>query len=291
MNPAPFEYHAPTTVAQAASLMMEFGEDSRILAGGQSLVPLMKLRFLSPGHIIDIGKIPGLNYIRDDSVLRIGSMTRHREISTAPIIKQKYGILSEAAMNVGDPQIRNQGTIGGTICHADPSADIPATLVALDAQFELTSPSTSRTVDSRDFFHDVFETDLAQNEILTEIRIANLPDRSGGSYMKFRRAAGDFAIVGVAAIICPNDAGECRDVRIGLAGVAPTPLRATKAELFLKGKKPNKAVLVETAGKSAEDFNPTSYIRGSAEYKREMVKVFVRRAIEESMRRSPGWKK
>lgn len=249
-------------------------------------MPFMKLRLVSPANIVDIGRIPGLRYIkREKNHLLIGSMTIHHDVATSPVINKKCKPLSEAASHIGDQQVRNRGTIGGTICHADPAADVPAAVVAMDAEFKIIGPHKERIVKAKDFFQDIFTTDLRQNEILTEVRVPILPPRSGGTYMKFGRGAGDLAIVGVAAIVTLDNAGSCKDVRLGLAGVGPIPIRATKAEDVLKGRKPSDSLIAEASEKAAEMSNPSSDIRGSAEYKREMVKVYVRKAIRESISR------
>jgi aerobic carbon-monoxide dehydrogenase medium subunit len=260
--------------------------DSRVLAGGQSLVPLMKLRLVSPANLVDIGKIQGLSYIRKGKDhLLIGSMTIHNDVATSSIINKECEALSEAASLVGDQQVRNRGTIGGALCHADPAADIPAAVVALNAEFKVAGPSEERIIDSAHFFQDILTTSLRRNEILIEVKVPVLPPRSGGAYVKLARGASDLATLGVAAIVSLDDAGACNDVRLGLAGVGSTPIRATKAEDVLRGQKPSDDLVAEAGEKASEMSNPTSDIRGSAEYKREMVKVYVRRAIGQSLSR------
>jgi aerobic carbon-monoxide dehydrogenase medium subunit len=261
-------------------------DDSKVLAGGQSLVPLMKLRLVSPANIVDIGKIPGLSYIKEEkNHLLIGSMTIHHDVATSSIINKKCKTLSEAASHIGDQQVRNRGTIGGTICHADPAADIPAAVVALNAEFKVAGPTKERVINAEDFFQDIFTTSLRKNEILIEVRVPVPPPRSGGAYLKLERGISDLAIVGVAAVITLDNAGACKDVRLGLAGVGSTPIRATKAEDVLRGQKPIDDLVAEAGEKASEMSNPTSDIRGSAEYKGEMVKVYVRRAIRQSLAR------
>jgi len=285
MIPRPFEYHAPTTVSEAISLLKNMN-DPKVLAGGQSLVPLMKLRLVSPANIVDIGRISGLSYVKKvKNHLLIGSMTIHHNVAASSIINKECKTLSEAASHIGDQQVRNRGTIGGTICHADPAADIPAAVVALNAEFKVAGPSKERVIEAKDFFQDIFTTNLRQNEILIEVRVPVLPPRSGGTYVKLERGTGDLAIVGVAAIMTLDNAGACKDVRLGLAGVGSTPIRATKAEDVLKGQKPSDDLVAEAGESACEMSNPTSDIRGSAEYKREMVKVYVRRAIKQSLSR------
>jgi len=285
MIPRPFELHSPTSLSEAISLLKRL-DDPKVLAGGQSLVPLMKLRLVSPANVIDLGMIPGLSYIKKEKDrLLIGSMTTHSDVAASPAINSKCKTLSEAASNIGDRQVRNRGTIGGTICHADPAADVPAAAVALDAEFKVSGPSNGRAISARDFFLGPLTGDVRRGEILTEVRVPILPPRSGGAYLKLGRGASDLATVGVAAAVTLDRSGAFKDARLGLAGVGPTPMRATKAEEFLKGRKPSDDVLAEAGEKAGQMSNPASDIRGSAEYKREMVKVYVGRAIKQSLSR------
>ncbi len=285
MIPRPFELHSPSTVSEAASLLRSAG-DAKALAGGQSLVPLMKLRLVSPAHIVDLGKIPGLSYIKEEKGrLLIGSMTTHNEVARSPVVGKRCMTLSEAASRIGDQQVRNRGTIGGALCHADPAGDVPAAAVALDAELEVAGHRRGRVIEARDFFEDVLTTSLKRDEILTEVRVPVLPPKSGGAYLKLGRGASDLATVGVAAVITLDKAGACKDARLGLAGVGSTPLRATRAEDALKGRALTDDLIAEAGERASEVSNPSSDIRGSAEYKREMVKVYVRRAIRQSLAR------
>ena len=285
MIPRPFELHSPATVAEAVAMLKRL-RDPKVLAGGQSLVPLMKLRLVSPANLVDIGRIRGLRYVRKEGGrLAIGSMTTHHDLAASPLVAARCPALAEAAAKVGDVQVRNRGTIGGTSCHADPSADVPAVLVSLDAEFRVASPSGRRSITAERFFRDIFTTDLRRNEVLTEVRVPVLPRRTGGAYLKLQRAKSDLAIVGVAATVTLDRAGACRDARIGLAGVGPTPIRATEAEEELEGEEPTDAVLARAGDKAAEASDPSSDIRGSAEYKRAMVKVFVERAVRQGLPR------
>jgi carbon-monoxide dehydrogenase medium subunit len=285
MIPRPFELHSPDTISEAISLLTS-KKDSKILAGGQSLVPLMKLRLVSPANLVDLGRIPGLCYIRmERDHLLIGSMTTHNEVATSSLVNKRCRTLSETASQIGDQQVRNRGTIGGTICHADPAGDIPAAAVALDVELKVAGPRRSRVIKAKDFFEDTLTTSLRLEEILTEVKVLVLPPKSGGAYLKLGRGASDLATVGVAAVITLDKAGACKDARLGLAGVGPTPIRAKRAEEVLKGQKLSDDLLVEAGEKASEMSNPSSDIRGSAEYKREMVKVYVRRAIGQSLKR------
>jgi len=285
MIPRPFELHSPDTISEAISLLKS-KKDSKILAGGQSLVPLMKLRLVSPANLVDLRRIPGLSYIKEaKGHLLIGSMTTHNEVATSSLVNKKCMTLSETASQIGDQQVRNRGTIGGTICHADPAGDIPAAAVALDAELKVAGPRRRRVIKAKDFFEDILTTSLRREEILTEVKVPVLPPKSGGAYLKLGRGASDLATVGVAAVITLDKAGACKDARLGLAGVGSTPIRATRAEDVLKGQKLSDGLVAEAGEKASEMSNPSSDIRGSAEYKREMVKVYVRRAIGQSLRR------
>ena len=273
MIPRAFELHSPSTVSEAISLLKD-NKDSKVLAGGQSLVPLMKLRLVSPANLVDLGKIPGLSYIKKEkNHLLIGSMTTHNDVATSSLVNEKCKTLSETASHIGDQQVRNRGTIGGTICHADPAGDMPAAMLALDAEFMVAGKRNRRVIKAKDFFEDMFTTSLREYEILTEVRVPILPPRSGGSYLKLTRGASDLATVGVAAVITLDGAGACKDARLGLAGVGSTPIRATRAEDVLKGRPLTDDLAAKAGEKASEMSNPSSDIRGSVEYKREMVKV------------------
>lgn len=285
MIPRPFELHSPSTVSEAISLLKS-KDDAKVLAGGQSLVPLMKLRLVSPANLVDLGRIRGLSYIKQGKgCLLIGAMTTHNEVATSTSVMKKCATLSETARQIGDNQVRNRGTIGGTISHADPAGDIPAAVVALDAELRVAGPRRSRVIKAKDFFEDILTTSLERDEILIEVKVPVFPPKSGGAYLKLGRGASDLATVGVAAVITLDKAGACKDARLGLAGVGSTPIRATKAEDVLKGKALSDGLVAEAGERASEMSNPSSDIRGSAEYKREMVKVYVRRAIRQSLSR------
>jgi carbon-monoxide dehydrogenase medium subunit len=282
--PRPFELHSPTTLAEAIALLRR--KESKLLAGGQSLVPLMKLRLASPANLVDLRRVPGLSYIKKrGGRLLIGAMTTHNEVALSPLIGSGCKTLSEAASMIGDQQVRNRGTIGGAVCHADPAADIPAALVALDAELKVVGVTRARVIKAGKFFQDIFTTSLRNGEILTEVSAPVLPPRSGGAYMKLERGRSDLAIVGVASVMTLDKSGSCTDARLGLAGVGSTPIRATRAEEVLEGRRPSDAVIAEACERAAEAAQPSSDIRGSKEYKRAMVKVFVGRAVRQSLSR------
>ncbi|HVC27568.1 MAG TPA: xanthine dehydrogenase family protein subunit M, partial [Nitrososphaerales archaeon] len=234
-------------------------DDSKVLAGGQSLVPLMKLRLVSPANIVDLGGIQGLSYIMEaKGHLLIGSMTTHNQVAASSVINKKCEILSETAGQIGDQQVRNRGTIGGTICHADPAGDMPAAVLALDAELKVAGPRRMRVIKAKDFFEDMLTTSLRRDEILTEVMVPVLPPRSGGAYLKLGRGASDLATVGVAAVITLDKDGACKDARLALAGVGSTPIRATRAEEVLKGKSLADDLVAEAGEKAAEMSNPSS---------------------------------
>lgn len=287
MIPRKFEYFAPTTVAQAVALLRKYKEEAKILSGGMSLIPMMKLRLVSPQYIIDINNIKGLNYIKDTGkAVRIGALVRHADIEHSPIIKQKFPMLTDAAPHIADMQVRNLGTFVGALAHADPAADWPASVLALDA--ELVAMGTSkRTIKATKFFKGPFETALKPTELLLE---AVLPvpkgPKVGQAYIKFERKAGDYAIVGVASSVVLNEDNELEKVGIGLTAVNPHPFRATDAEQLLIGQKPSKELIEQAAKAASAMSDPSSDLRGSAEYKKEMARVFTRRSLNKALERA-----
>jgi len=285
MNPKSFEYHAPKSVAEASSLAEEYGMDAKFLAGGQSLIPLMKLRLLSPSHLIDLGRIPGLSYIRDEgNHLAIGAMERIAEIARSDLVRRQCPILSECAHQIADPLVRNMGTIGGNLSHADPTNDMPAVMVAAGASIVAASGRGSRVIPARDFFVDTFTTALKETEILVEVKVPIGPTRRG-VYLKLERQAGDFGIVGVAAVLEVSSDGRCVAAGIALTGVGPTVVKAARAEEILKEAKLDKNVIDRASRAAAEEAQPTSDLRGSAEYKRAMVEIMTTKAIRAVARR------
>jgi aerobic carbon-monoxide dehydrogenase medium subunit len=287
MIPRPFEYASPATLEEALAYLNEYGQDSKILAGGQSLIPLMKLRLASPKYLIDINGIPDLDYIREtDGWFEIGAMTRHHAIETSPLLKRRVQMMPEAASMIGDPQVRNNGTLGGSLVHADPSADWGAVIIALGGKMKLVSTFGERMVDSDSFFVDSLTSAAKRNELLTEIRFPVL-ERSGSSYIKLERKSGDFATVGSGAQVALSSSGECDSVGIGLASVAATNVRASKAERVLTGREPTMDMIKEAAKVASEECSPSDDpLRGSARYKRAMVKVLTERALTHAVARA-----
>ncbi|MHB8568522.1 MAG: FAD binding domain-containing protein [Nitrososphaerales archaeon] len=280
MTPKKFDYYAPATLSEALQILRE-KEDSKVLAGGQSLLALMKLRLAAPAALVDITKLQNLSYVHEDKdALAIGALTIHDIIEHDKIIKERFTLLTDAASKIGDQQIRNRGTIGGSACHADPAADMPTALRTVDAQFVVQGRNGARTIPSSEFFVDIFTTSVGADEVLTEIKIPYLPPRSASAYIKHSRREGDFAIVGVGAAVTVDGGNVCKDVRIGLAAVGPTPLRATATEEYLKGKVLDDNNIHDAAEKANEGADPPSDMHGSREYRMEMIKVFTRRTLK-----------
>ena len=293
MIPASFEYHAPKSLPEAIGLLGTLGtsgEEVKILSGGQSLLPLLKLRFARPAHLVDINRIPGLDYIKEEGgVLKIGALVREAALESSPIVRAKYQILIDTAAVIADPLVRNQATVCGNLAHGDPANDHPATMLAIGAEVVATGPNGARTIPVRQFFTAVFTTALAPDEVLTEIRVPAPPPGSGGAYVKLERKVGDFATAGAAAFLILAG-GSIEGAGIGLTNLGPTPIKATDAEQFLKGKKPDAATFAEAARRAAAATSPSVDRRGSVDYKREMARVLTHRALDKAARRAAGGK-
>jgi carbon-monoxide dehydrogenase medium subunit len=279
MIPPEFEYHAPKTLNDAVALLNQFGEDAKILAGGHSLLPMMKLRFAEPPHLIDLNKIEQLRGIKEEAgMIKIGAMTVESALLNSDLLKEKVSLIPKAVKLIADPQVRNRGTIGGDIAHGDPANDHPAIMMALDATFVLTGPDGERSVKAVDFFHGTYMTDLKENEILTEIQIAPLPANTGTAYFKLKRKTGDWATA-AAAIVLQMDGDKVSMVRIGLTNVADTALRATEAENLLIGQALSEELLNKVVDAVTAVCNPAEDLRGDAEYKTAMAGVMTKRAL------------
>ncbi len=286
MIPREFEYHAPKSVPDAIGLLQQFGDDAKLLAGGHSLLPMMKLRFAQPGHLIDLGKITELKGIREDAgTLVIGAMTTENEIVWSTLLQTKCPLLVEGARQISDPQVRYKGTIGGDIAHGDPGNDHPALMLALAASFVLRGSAGTRTVGADGFFVGTYETLMKPDEILTEIRIPVPASGSGYSYSKLKRKTGDFAAA-ATAVLLQMRGGVVEDVRIALTNVGPTPLRASNAEASLRGKKPDEAAIVEAARLAMSVCNPVRDQRGDEEYKTAMAGEMTVRALTAARQRA-----
>ena len=287
MIPAAFEYHAPSTIGEATALLSKLGEDAKVLSGGQSLIPLMKLRLASPVHLVDINAIPGLAGIREaDGFLRIGALTRESELEESDIVRSRYPLLHDTSKVIADPLVRNLATVGGNLAHGDPANDHPATMLALGAEVVAIGPKGERRMPIGSFFTGPFETSLKPDEILVEIRIPVPPARSGGAYLKLERKVGDFATAAVAVQVTLGTNGACEYVGIGLTNVGLTPIKAVKAETYLKGKAPDDAAIKRTAELAAEAAEPSADLRGSVEYKKDLVRILTARALRKAAERA-----
>lgn len=272
MIPAPFEYRSPLTLGEALKLVAEYGDEAKVLAGGHSLIPAMKLRLARPKVVIDIGRVRELSYIRPhNGGLAIGALTTYSEIESSGLVRERCPLLSLTAPQIGDLQVRNKGTIGGSLAHADPAADWPAAMLALDAELDIVNGQGSRTVAAADFFVDMFQTLIGPRDLLCEIRVRG----TGGSvaYVKTPQKASGFAVAGVAVVVDP--AGT----RIGITGVAPKPYRATRSEEALRGQKLTSDTIAAAASHAAEGVSPLGDIHASAEYRAHLARVNTARAL------------
>ncbi len=289
MIPPKFEYFAPTTVHEALTLLRQYGAEAKLLSGGQSLIPLMKLRLAMPAYLIDINRIPGLDQLQEQNgFLSIGALTREADLEHSELVRTKYPIVCDTARVIGDPLVRNLATIGGNLAHADPANDHPATMLALGAEIVATGLDGERTIPAAEFFTDFFTTALRPDEMLTAIRIPAPAAGSGGTYVKLERKVGDFAIVGVAVQVTIDASGICTRAGIGLTNVAPTPLKVHAAEAFLQGKRLDQNSIQQAAQLAAEASRPEADLRGSVEYKRDMVRVLTARALTGALQRAGG---
>jgi carbon-monoxide dehydrogenase medium subunit len=289
MKPAPFKYYAPTTVEEALAHLSEHGYDAKALAGGQSLIPTMNFRLAQPSVLVDLNNIPELFYIHPDENggLRIGAMTRESQVEHSPLVVERAPLLHETMPYIAHPQIRNRGTIGGTLAHADPAAELPAVSVALNGRFRLRSQAGERWVAADEFFIGFFTTALEPDELLVEVALPPMPPRSGWSFLEVARRHGDYALVGVAAVATLDDRGQCLQARLVFLSVGDGPVEAHQAAEMLTGQIPSPEVIraaAETAAKA--DVDPGSDIHASAEYRRHLVQVLARRALEEAVERA-----
>ena len=289
MIPPSFEYLAPKTIPDAVALLQKHGDEAKILAGGHSLIPAMRLRLAEPGYLIDISGIGGLDYIQEESgQLRIGAMTCEAALEESEIVQRKFPLLLDTAKMIADPSVRNMATVGGNLAHGDPANDHPATMLALRASVIAEGPNGTREIKIDNFFPDFFTTALSEDEILTEIRIPTPPSASGGAYLKIERKVGDYAAAAVACQLNIDSSGSIENIGLGLTNVGSTPIRASSAEELLKGKKPDENMLAEAGRLAAADSEPMEDLRGSAEYKRALVNELTQRAIKLSLQRAEG---
>jgi aerobic carbon-monoxide dehydrogenase medium subunit len=283
MKPPLFEYFAPSSLEEALALRSEHADDSAVLAGGQSLMPLLNLRMAFPGALIDLGRVSELAGIREyDGGVAIGAMTRQRSAERSPLLRERLPLAVKALSNVGHAAIRNRGTVGGSLAHADPAAELPAVALALDAQFVARSSRGERTIEARDFFLGFLTTALAPDELLAEVRLPGLPPGHGAAFVELARRHGDFAIAGVAAAVALDASGAIADARVAFIGVGPTPVRAREAEAVLRGATPDDAVFTEAAERAKGELDPGSDTHASASYRRRVAGVLVQRALREA---------
>ena len=282
MIAASFEYDAPSTLDDAIGLLHQYGEEAKILSGGHSLIPMMKLRFASPERVIDINGIPGLSYIKEeDGVLKFGALTRESEIEHSDLLKEKYPIFADVTKLIADPQVRNMSTVGGNLAHGDAANDHPAVMLALRATVIATGKDGKRSIPIDEFFFGFYTTALQHGEILTEIQIPIPPKGTGSAYHKLERKVGDYATAGVAVQFTIEN-GTCTAIGIGLTNVNPIPLRAKRSEKLLLNNPLTDENIAEAAKLASEDCSPSADLRGSEEYKRAMVAVLVKRMIKKA---------
>jgi carbon-monoxide dehydrogenase medium subunit len=287
MIPAPFDYHRPGTLDEAIGLLARYGAEAKVLSGGMSLLPTLKLRLGSYAHLVDINRIPGLEYVKEDGgVLRIGAGTRQVTLERSELIRSKYPILGDAVPMIADPLVRNRATIGGNLANGDPANDGPAIAIALGAELVARGKSGERLIPANRFYKSLYTTDLKSDEILVEIRIPMPPARSGGAYRKLKRKTGDYAAVAVAVQVSLNSNATVARAGIALTNVGPTPIEAVNAQQFLFGKTPDEKNVLETARLAAQAASPSADRRGSVEYKREMARVLAGRALRAALERA-----
>jgi CO/xanthine dehydrogenase FAD-binding subunit len=285
MKPANFDYHDPTSVDEALGLMAQFGDQARPLAGGQSLVPLMNFRLIRPAHLIDLNGVNELSYLRaDNDTLRIGATTRQRELERSAEVARRWPLLRDAAAFIGHIQIRNRGTIGGSLAHAFPSAELPVAMVTLDASFILRSTGNQRTVRAEDFFLSYMTTAIEPRELLVEISVPSLLTNAGWSYQEVSRRYGDFALAGAAAVLALDANGFIHHARLTLTGT--TPIRVRKVEESLLGERPSEPLFGDAAGHATENLEQDSDIHASAEYRRDACAALARRALMQATQRA-----
>ena len=286
MIPAAFDYHRPDTLDEALKLLKKHGDEAKVLSGGMSLLPMLKLRLASFAHLVDINRIPGLDYIKEEKgTLRIGAMTRQAALERSDVIKSRYPILADAVPLIADPLVRNRGTIGGNVANGDPGNDQPAIMIALGATF-VAEGSKERTIPASQFYKGLYETSLARNEILTEIRIPAPQPKSGGAYTKLKRKTGDFAVAAAAVQLTLGKNGAIESCRIALTNAGLTPVEAADAAKYLVGKMPDDKTLMEAAKMAAAKSSPSADRKGSVEYKKEMARVLTARALKKAVQRA-----
>lgn len=288
MKPAPLDYYDPSTVEEALELLQKYGDDAKVLAGGQSLMPLLNMRLVTPRVIVDVNRIASLAYVREgeDGGLRIGALTRQAAVERSELVAQKLPLLAEAVRLIGHVQIRHRGTIGGSIAHADPAAELPGVLTALNGQVVVRGPQGTRLVPASEFFVNVLTTVLAPTELVVEVRLPPIPKGAGWAFVEITRRHGDFALAGVAAVLALGSGGTIETARLGAIGVGPTPVKPARAEAMLVGERPCESLFRSAAEAVSEGLVPLSDVHASAEYRRELAAVMARRALDTALRRA-----
>jgi CO/xanthine dehydrogenase FAD-binding subunit len=280
LKPPPFEYDDPRTLSDALSLLAEHGDDAKVLAGGQSLVPLLNFRLARPERLIDINGVSELDYLRvEDGVMRIGALTRHSALERSVEVAERVPLLTEAVRLVGHVQIRNRGTVGGSVAHADPAAELPVAFTALEARFRVRSTAGEREVGADELFVTHLTTSLRADELLTEVLVHVPPPHTGSAFVEFSRRHGDFALGGAAVLVTLAAGGTCERARIALLAAAPTPLRAHEAEQVLVSAELTEATAAEAAARAVAAVQPTGDIHGGSDYRRGLIQAMVRRAV------------
>jgi aerobic carbon-monoxide dehydrogenase medium subunit len=288
VKPAPFKHHAPSTLEESLEVLAQVGTDGKVLAGGQSLVPMMNLRLARPTDLVDLNGVVELTELAvDGGQLRIGAMVRQRSVERSAVLVGNWPLIQEALRHVGHVQIRNRGTIGGSLAHADPAAELPAVMLALEAELEVRSTTGRRTVTAADFFLDYYTTALEPTELLTEIRVPGLPPRTGGAVEEISRRHGDFGIVGAYALLSLDPSGtKVERARLTFSGAAPTPIRSRAAESLLEGQTLDEAAIQAAAARAVEDLDPDDDVHASAQYRRETAAVVAARALRRAAERA-----
>lgn len=283
MKPPSFSYAAPTSLDETIALLGTHGGDAKLLAGGQSLMPLLNMRLARPHVLIDLNRVAELAYIEENGALKLGALVRHAELERSSFLARACPLLVEAVPYIGHLAIRNRGTLGGSVAHADPAAELPGVLVALDAQIHVAGPAGERTVPASDFFVTYLTTDLGEDELVTAVTLPPWPSRAGWAFLEFARRHGDYALVGVAAVVTPAAGGEtCAEARISLIGVGGTPVRAREAEARLAGAALGEQIIAEAAAAAAAELEPEGDLHASADYRRALARTLVARALTQA---------
>jgi carbon-monoxide dehydrogenase medium subunit len=286
MKSPPFEYHRADTVEETLGLLRELGDEAKVLAGGQSLVPLLHLRLARPAHLVDVNGVADLSYVRNGAGVEVGALVRHRDAERSTVLREQAPLAAAAVRLIGHAAIRTRGTIGGSVAHADPAAELPAALLALGAEFVVRSARGERVVAAADFFHGFLTTALEPDELLVAIRIPAAPARSGSAFEEFSRRHGDFAVVGVASMVALDDGGRISDARIAFSGAASVPVRAEGAEQALRSEQPSPELFGAIAAEAAAGVDPPDDLHGTAAYRRQLVSALTRRALTAAYQRA-----